>query len=482
MGSKFARSGALLALLALAATNQAGAQSPLLKEIENSFVRLHEDVGPCVVNIESQGRVEPGADGERMEDLFHFFGVPMPQPGEPGAPDENLPAPRSTGSGFIYDKQGYIVTNNHVIEDADRITVRLYNGNEYPATVVGADPESDIAVIKIDSPEDLPVAILGDSDKLQVGQFAIAIGSPRGFEGSVSFGHVSALGRDGLQGLSQQGLTFQNLIQTDAAINLGNSGGPLCNIQGEVVGINTAIVWGANSIGFAIPINTAKRSIPELIAEGKVTRGFLGVTIRDAREFADALSLPDNDGAIVIEVHPETPASLAGLEHDDVIRKVNGTDVKGDSDLMNQISAYAPGESVLLQVWRRDEHGDKFETLEIKVTLQERPQQAAQAIVQEPILGMRYSALTPERLERFGLPPEIQGVMITAVEPESPAGVAGIEAGDIITEVAQNPVTDGESFRATVEENSAPGKPLLVRYMRGGNGTDITVIRIPKDK
>ena len=264
---------ALIVLTVALTCGMAAAQSPLLKEIEDSFVRLHEQVGPSVASIEVKG---PAGEEMSEMDLFHrFFGIPGPE----GSPRTPRPRPQAQGSGFIYDKQGHIVTNNHVIEGADKILVRLWNGSEYEAKVVGADPESDLAVVKIESVENLPPARLGDSDAIKVGQFAVAIGSARGFEGSVSFGHISAIGREGLRGLAVQGLTFQNLVQTDAAINLGNSGGPLCNIAGEVIGINTAIVWGANSIGFAVPVNTAKTVVPQLIEQGQVTRGYLGVAI-----------------------------------------------------------------------------------------------------------------------------------------------------------------------------------------------------------
>ena len=253
----------------------AGARSPILREIEDSFVRLHEEVRPCVVSIQVQGPATAESN-EGLDELHQFFGLPVP---EKGQPEE---APEATGSGFIYDTEGHIVTNNHVIANATRIEAILSSGKRYEATVVGTDPDTDLAVIKIETDEILTLARLGDSSLLKVGQFAIAMGSPRGFEGSLSFGHISALGRNNLWGLQAQGIRFQNLIQTDAAINLGNSGGPLCNIDGEVVGINIAIIWGANSIGFAIPVNEVKNIVPDLIADGKVTRGFLGVHIDDA--------------------------------------------------------------------------------------------------------------------------------------------------------------------------------------------------------
>ena len=253
----------VLMVLCVFTAGSAFALSPVLKEMEDAFVRLHEELRPCVVNIDSKGASKQGdIDPDQLHDLFRFFGMPSPEQG-PNMPRMKMPPRVATGSGFIYDKEGHIVTNNHVVDGADEITVKLWNEKEYTAKVIGRDPDTDLAVIKIDPDVDLPVARIGDSDALKVGQFAIAVGSPRGFEGSFSFGHISALGREEL---SLPGLRFQNFIQTDAAINLGNSGGPLCNLDGEVIGISIAIVYGANSLGFAIPSNTAHSSPPSAAA------------------------------------------------------------------------------------------------------------------------------------------------------------------------------------------------------------------------
>lgn len=462
-----------MALLGLVFLNGTGsAESVLLKQIEQEFVLLHQKVGPVVVNIETQGEAT-GMDRGQMEDIFRFFGVPMPEEGPRGR--SPIPRPRGTGSGLILDKEGHIVTNNHVVESATKITVKLWNGNEYDAKIIGRDPEGDLAVVKIEAKEDLPVAQLGDSDTLQVGQFAIAIGSARGFEGTVSFGHVTALGREGLEALAVQGLTFQNLIQTDAAINLGNSGGPLCNSDGEVIGINTAIVWGANNIGFAIPVNQAKDILPQLIAYGKVSRGYLGVAIDDAREFADSLGLPDTSGAFVKRVQPDTPAERAEMQTYDVIRKVDGKAVKDAADLVRRISSYPPGSEVKLEIWRNGE------TLELTVHLEERNLLAEAAKLEEDIFGLRVRELSPEILERMGLSPETSGVLVTSVEPGSPAEDARLINGDIITEVAQQPVRSVDGFLKLVEENGQPGKSLLIKFQRGNNDPDITVIRIPEE-
>jgi serine protease Do len=462
---------AALALGAVLYTCSALAQPNLLRQIQDEYVALHEKLSPAVVNIDVKGK-QDGEAGGQMDDLFHFFNMPVPQERQRG------PAPqmRGTGSGFIYDPQGFIITNNHVVEQADEITVRLTSGKEYPAKVIGSDPETDLAVLKIEATEPLTALTLGDSDKVKVGEFAIAIGSPRGFEGSVSFGHISALGREGLAGLAMQGLTFQHLIQTDAAINLGNSGGPLCNIDGEVVGINTAIVMGANSIGFAIPINTAKATVPLLISQGKVTRGYLGVSIDDAKNYSEVntLGLPDENGAVVRQVQPDTPAAKAGLQTYDVIRKVNGEAVKNASELVRKISAFPPNTTVKLEVLREKN------TIEVDVSLMERNVVANQRMADKPILGLKVQEVNPQILEKMGMNKDIKGVIVVDVEGASPAEEARLMQGDIITEVAQKPVTTVSDFQKLVEENGEPGKSLLVRFVRGSNNPDITIIRVPK--
>jgi serine protease Do len=307
-----------------------------------------------------------------------------------------------------------------------------------------------------------------------VGQFAVAIGSARGFEETVSFGHISALGREGVMGLAVQGLTFQNLVQTDAAINLGNSGGPLCNISGEVVGINTAIVYGANSIGFAIPINTVKTVIPELIAQGKVTRGYLGVGIEDVTEFADALGVTDGKGAVVKQVKPNTPADKAQIKVYDVIRKVNGEAVADAATLIHRISSFTPGTPVTVELWRDEK------PLEVTVELQQRDLSAIQPERDKEVLGIRVHPLTAEILERLGMKPEIKGVIISDVKPDSPAVDAKLGPGDVILEVAKKPVLTPGDFYRTLAEEAKPGKALLIRYARPNSEPNITVLHVPE--
>lgn len=463
------KAAVVVAMTAIACANAAHATSPILKEIQDAFIRLHEQVGPAVVNIETKGKAMD-ADAS-MDNLFRFFGRPDLGP-PPGGGD--MPRVQATGSGFVIDKEGHVVTNNHVVEGADEITVRTYTGKEYPAKLVGRDPDTDLAVIKFEPDGDMPIATLGDSDGVKVGQFAIAIGSPRQLEGSVSFGHISALGREGLQGLRQQGLRFQNLIQTDAAINLGNSGGPLCDIDGQVIGINVAIVYGANSIGFAIPINTAKTIVPQLIANGKVTRGFLGVGIDDASRYAQAVSLPDEKGAFVKEIRENTPASRADVRTYDVIRKVNGDEVKNASGLVDRISALPPDSEATLEIWREGK------TIEVKVKLDEWKANGAEEKNDEPTLGMNIRNLNDEFRQRLRIAPDVDGVLITRVEPGSPADDAHLMEGDVIIEIGQQDVKSTTDFDSLVEQFGQPGKSLLIRYLRGDQ-EDITVIRVPSN-
>jgi serine protease Do len=455
---------AIAVAVAVTAGSVAYAQpvSPILREIEQSFENISNMVRPFVVNIDTKTAAEAGGEAEQFEDIFRFFGIPYQSPEGGGG---GMPRPRrqraGQASGFIYDKEGHIVTNNHVVQGATEIEVGLWNGQKLPAKVVGTDPDTDVAVIKIDNGgTDLPVAALGDSSQLHVGQYAIAAGSPRGFEGSFSFGHVSALGRD----LNlPENIRFQNFIQTDAAINLGNSGGPLCNIAGEVIGINIAIVYGANSLGFAIPINTAKNIVPTLIAEGKIIRGYLGVRVTLADQYAEALNLPDTKGAFVAEVPAGTPAEQAGIKTYDVIRMVNGQPINSPQDLIQTVSAIKPGTAATVSVWRDGQQTD------IQVTLGEFPrdQQAAAAAPNgNDILGLRLQNLTGDAAQRLQLPSGTQGVLVIGINPDSPAEDAGLVQGDVIVEVGQRKVTNLDEFRAILKERAQPGRPLLLGVIR----------------
>lgn len=462
----------------------ASAISPMLKELEDAYIRIGEQVRPSVVNIDAEQEAPEGMGDPRMrsmEELFRYFNIPMPE-GHP--PPSRQPSPMASGSGFIYDKEGHIITNNHVVENATSLKVRIHTGEVYDAEVIGTDPDTDLAVIKIETDADLPVATLGDSDDLKVGQFAIALGSPRGLEGSLSFGHVSALGRDDLR--LPTDMRFQNFIQTDAAINLGNSGGPLCDIDGKVIGINTAIVFGAESLGFAIPVNMAKRIVPQLIEQGKIVRGFLGVSIMDVEDVAetsgsftvaelvDVLGLPDTSGAYVESAAPDSPAEDAGIKNDDVIRKVNGAVVQDSKDLVRRISDFPPGTEVKLEVWRAKG------PMELTVTLSEFPGRTA-AMLGQAILGMRVQPLTPELREQFRIDEDTNGLLVVEVEPGTPAAEAEIISGDIITEVAQQELSTVDELKSLIAEFGKPGESLLLRVARPGERPVPKVIKIPTE-
>jgi len=447
------------------------ASADILEEIEGKFIEIHEKVGRSVVNIERESQIS--AVAVDREELFKQFGLPVPQEKEP-TPEplkERMQKVTGTGSGFIYSNDGYIITNNHVIEDADKITVKTFSGKKYPAKVIGADSESDLAVVKIEPEEELTPVVLGDSDLLKVGQFVAAIGSARGLEGSVSFGHISALGRENLRELQLQGLTFQHLIQTDAAINLGNSGGPLTNIRGEVIGINVALMLGANRIGFAIPINTAKQVIPQLIQSGKVIRGYLGVAVSDAERYYKSLNMPTGAGAFVKRVQEGTPAEKAGMQVYDVILKINEHEIQNAQDLVNTVSSFMPDTTITVEIWR-DEN-----KITLPIVLGERNIELSKQIVQKKkILGMTFDELNNQNREKWNISQDYQGVLIESIESGSPAEEAGLLPGDVILEVQRKAVKSVEDLLSFFSEWTDTGKPLIIRYVRGTEEPDITAI------
>lgn len=471
----------------------ASAVSPLLKEIEDAFIELSEQVGPSVVEISAETR----GDDSRVNELFRFFGRPEGEEDdeENGEEDSQPPrqrrTPTATGSGFLFDKNGHIITNNHVVEKATKLTVALWDGSEHEAEVIGTDPDTDLAVIKIaPNGRDLPVATIGSSDNLKVGQFAVAMGSPRGLTGSISFGHISGLGRERLN-LPDENLRFQSFIQTDAAINLGNSGGPLCDIEGNVIGVNIAIVWGANSIGFAIPIDRVKQIVPEIIKSGKVVRGWLGVTIMDVAaaaeeagqevdDFLQAYNLPGEEGAYVRGVTWGGPAEKAELKEEDVIWKIEGAVVSNTLDLIERISAVEPGTSVDLDVWREGE------LIEMPVIISEFPgmdgAKYGQNLLGMHVMDLGEINLTAGFAERLGLDDITTGVIIAAVEPDSPAEDEGIQPGDIVLKVAHEDVGDKNDFRRLISEKAEAGKALLLHVKRAGEEDLVRkFIKVPED-
>ena len=365
------------------------------------------------------------------------------------------------GSGFIMSKEGYILTNNHVVEDADQIKVKLAGGKEFEGKVVGRDPKTDLALVKIAGNSDLQPLKLGNSDDLKVGNWVVAVGSPFGLEQTVTAGIVSAKGRVIGSG------PYDNFIQTDASINPGNSGGPLINLQGEVVGINTAIVASGQGIGFAIPINMAKEIAPQLQKQGHVTRGLLGVAIQDVTpELAKSLGLKESKGALVSQVVPGGPADKAGIEQGDVIVSFDGRRVDDSKDLSRIVASTTVGKTVTVKLLR---DGKEVERQAKVGEMEEENTAKTEKSPMHPSLGVTVQNLTPQVARELGLK-NSAGVVVTGVEPGSPAAEAMIQAGDVIQAVNRKPVKNVDDFVKIVEKaKEGGGKSLLLLVQRGQN-------------
>jgi serine protease Do len=419
-----------------------------------SFAELAERVNPAVVNIRTETTVRvPGSP------FRHFFG---PGGGPFGdlfgeMPDREMKQ-QSLGSGFIIDRDGFILTNNHVVAGADEIKVKLADGREYKAKVIGRDPKSDLALIKISSIfKNLPTLPLGDSDKMRVGDWVLAIGNPFGLGHTVTQGIISATGRIIGSG------PYDNFLQTDAPINPGNSGGPLVNLEGEVIGINSAIIASGQGIGFAIPSNMAKEIVSQLKTKGKVVRGWVGVSIQSITpEIAQAFGLNSDKGALVSEVVPNGPAETAGIKQGDVIVSFNGKTINKMSDLPFIVAETPVGTTVPVTVMRNA----KELTLHIKIA--EMPGGGAAAGTAAPAesLGLRLSNITPALRSELGIT-DTSGVIVVDVSQGSLADDAGIKPGDIIKEVNRMPVRDMNDYETAVRKWEK-NKPLLLLIKRKG--------------
>ena len=432
------------------------------------FARLAEKLSPSVVNISttSQGESHPQMGGPQQGP----FGGGRPDPHEFWEPFERFFGPlpkrpfkqRSLGSGFIVNRDGVILTNNHVVENADEILVKLANDKEYKAKILGRDPKTDIAVIKITDAPDLTPVTLGNSDALRVGEWVMAIGNPFGLEHSVTAGIVSAKGRFIGQG------SYDQFIQTDAAINPGNSGGPLINLRGEVVGINSAIFsrsGGNIGIGFAIPINLAKDELPELEEKGKVTRGWLGVLIQKVTpEIAESLGLDEPKGALVADVIKDGPALEAGMKVGDVIVEFDGHAVKDNTELPLLVARTPVGKSVKVKVIR----DKKSETLSVTINELKDEEVAASGTQEEEGFGLTVQNLTPDIAESLGISSDVKGVVVAGVEAGSSADDAGLRRGDVILEVNREPVKDVNAYRKALK-SVGKGKNVLFLVRRGDN-------------
>jgi serine protease Do len=437
-----------------------------------SFASLAARTSPAVVyirvvSVEKTAQPGPGFGfppspfGE--EAPFPGFRSPFPTP-PPGGFRR-----RESGSGFIIRNDGLIITNNHVVENAKEITVTLTDKREFSAKVLGRDPKTDLAVLKIEPKGELPAAKLGDSDELQVGDWVMAIGNPFGLSNSVTAGIVSAKGRAIGAG------PYDDFIQTDAPINPGNSGGPLFNEQGEVVGINSAIFsqsGGNIGIGFAIPINLAKQLLPDLETKGSVTRGWLGVAIQKVTpELAQSLGLDDARGALVADVTDGSPAEQAGVKRGDVIVAYNGKKVEDSSSLPSLVAATPVGKTVPVEVLRNG----ATQTLEVKVSkLAEHEVAIDDPTEQKGKLGLSLRDLRPEERKRLALN-EGEGIVIEEVLPGSPAAEAGMQTGDVILQVNQTSVGSVEELKNEVGK-VAENKPLLFLLRRAdGNNQFVTL-------
>ncbi len=446
--------------------------------LPGSFADVISHATPAVVNISSTRIIkasEQEGQNPMMADPFfrQFFGgngrMPKPHDRKEG----------SLGSGVIINSEGYILTNNHVVDKATEVKVMLLDKREFAAKIIGTDPQTDVAVLKIDA-KDLPSLVLGDSAKSQIGDLCFAIGNPFGVGQTVTMGIVSAKGRALSNQAANGGQAFEDFIQTDAAINPGNSGGALINARGELIGINTAILTGGNSmmgeggnvgIGFAVPVNMARQVMDQLVKNGKVTRGYIGAYLQPINEkLAQQFGLKDERGAIVAKVEPGKPAEKAGIKAGDVIVAMNGQRVDDPNALTNMVVEEAPGTTVTLDVIR-DGRSQKF-----TVTLGSRPAEGTLARdnsnssgqsenASGALQGVQVENLTPDVAQQLQLPTSTKGVVVSSVDENSPAADAGLQQGDVIQSVDKQPVSNEGDFN---RQMSKAGKSVLLLVNRGG--------------
>ena len=467
----------LLALLLLCLTLFTGTgmaksendtDTAILDKSSKAFVNVVKKAKPAVVHIKVEKTSKSGYQSGQIPDemLNHpffeqFFGPQFRQ----RQPRQQEFTQRGQGSGFIISEKGHILTNNHVVEDADVVKVILSDNREFVAKIIGTDPQTDVALLKIDDPSNLPVLPLGDSSALEVGEWVIAIGNPFGLSQTVTVGVVSATGRSSV-GINE----YENFIQTDAAINPGNSGGPLINARGEAVGINTALfsrTGGYMGIGFAIPVNMAKSIEDQLQKQGKVTRGWLGVQIQNInKDLAESFGLKKAEGILVSEVQKDSPASSAGLQRDDIILRLNGEALEDVSDLRNRVALLPPDSKATLDILR-DGREKK-----VQVTIGEQPSNfstaaAGKVLKEKEILdkyGLTLQELTPELAEKFEYKSK-SGLIISDVQPGSSADFAGLKPGYLVEEIDKMKVQSLDDLKKALGKVGKSGKILLrVRF------------------
>ncbi len=459
------------------------APAAIAGQVVQDYSDLAAKVSPAVVNVAVTMKAGAADDDEvqmsdrsqqqqQMEEFMQRFAERFGQ-GRPQMPQgKQRPGPKGqgVGTGFIVDASGIIVTNHHVVGKAESITVTLSDGRKLPAKLLGGDDKTDLAVLKVESDKALPFVSFGDATKIRVGQAVMAVGNPFGLGGTVTTGIVSARGRDIHSG------PFDDYIQTDAAINRGNSGGPLFDMDGKVIGINTAIfspTGGNIGLGFAIPASLAEPVVAELKSKGRVERGLLGVQIQPVTaELAQSLSMSGDKGALVAQVQPDSPALAAGILSGDVIKSVDGKQVDGIKELTRMISAMKPGSSVKLGVWR----DGKDMTVTAKVGDQKVEAAIMKANAEKPAdkkaepmsYGMSLAPLSKEARQELKLDDSVKGAIVAAIEPGSPADDQGLKAGDVLQQVGRDAVDSPKMAAEKLKEAKKAGKPVLMKVYREG--------------
>ncbi|MGQ9648364.1 MAG: Do family serine endopeptidase [Thermodesulfobacteriota bacterium] len=436
-----------------------------VKNLGLAFAEVARKVQPSVVSIRSERTVavQPwegfGKDffkGTPFENFFKGYGGPPSKQKQVGE-----------GSGVIVDSKGYILTNYHVVAEANKLTVRLFDGRELKGTIQGTDPRTDLAVVHVDA-KDIPAATLGDSDKLQVGEWAIAIGSPFGLEETVTVGVISAKGRTGL-GTG----TYEDFIQTDASINPGNSGGPLVNINGEVVGINAMIIQPGQGIGFAVPVNLAKNVMVDLIKHCEVVRPWVGIGLQDLTpDLREQFNLKEEEGALVSQVYEGSPAEKADLKVGDIIVDIDGKKIRNSQDAVREVLRKQVGQKINLDVLRQ---GKQIKVSVITAKMPSEPgERKAGQLEMEGWFGLRVRAITPDIAKQLGLA-KAEGVMIAEVESGSVAQQGGLREGDVILEVNRQKIRNGQDYQSAMDKVS-PDKGVLLLINRGNSTFFVSLV------
>ncbi|MBM3519903.1 MAG: Do family serine endopeptidase [Alphaproteobacteria bacterium] len=452
-----------------------------------SVADLADRLLPSVVEISVETKAASGTPNLQLPELpenspFKDFFDDFFKHQQPGDGDQQRRSMTSLGSGFIVDAAGIIVTNNHVVEGAESIQVRLQDSTTLTAELVGRDPKTDIAVLRVKPASPLPAVGFGDSDHLRVGEWVVAIGNPFGLGGSVSLGIVSARNRDINAG------PYDDFIQTDAAINKGNSGGPLFNLKGDVVGINTAIyspTGGSVGIGFSVPANTAKGVIDQLIKFGETRRGWLGVRIQSVTDdIAESMSMDSPRGALIADVTKTGPAEKAGIEAGDVVISFDGREIKEMRDLPRIVADTAVGKKVTVKLLRQgkeisvDVEVGRLEDGE-KLVASEQGGSGGEAAAVVSVLGMTVSSLTDELRAKYSVDGEVKGAIVTGVDPDGAAAAKGLAAGDVISEAGEKPVVGAADIKARVEEAEKAGKnAVLLLIAKGGKASETRFIAL----